>query len=398
MTYWDVVVAGAGPAGIAAASVLTSGGSRVLLADRPSTTAHKIGEALPGAGVRILKSLGLPIPRVGKEAYCIRGNLSAWGSGQLRVTDFMLDCDGPGWRLNRMNFEEEMRRFVCEQGAEFRATRIAETTRAGAMWRIRFKDGSSAVSRWLVDATGRNATVARRLSIEREYGPAMVAVYALGVAQTRWGSDRTLVESAPRGWWYAAWLPSGAPIAVFHAQPDCAVRLRKNAQLWHQALRRTRHVGRALSSGAFPGPLLAVDAGESRLRRFSGDGWIACGDAAMAFDPIAAQGLLSALYTGRLAGHAVLAELQSRSGAFHGYSERLEQSWAIYKAAMRRIYHQEDRWRSRPFWAERQTDSFMRLARKQQLVLPNNPIVETDVFRSDVTRLVVSPNHKPPIE
>ena len=59
---WDVIVAGAGPAGAVAAFALSRKGHSVLLADKISPSTCKIGEALPGAAERLLRSLDLPTP------------------------------------------------------------------------------------------------------------------------------------------------------------------------------------------------------------------------------------------------------------------------------------------------------------------------------------------------
>ncbi|XUJ33041.1 NAD(P)/FAD-dependent oxidoreductase [Bradyrhizobium japonicum] len=50
--------------------------------------------------------------------------------------------------------------------------------------------------------------------------------------------------------------------------------------------------------------LLSVDASACLLSEAAGEGWIAVGDAAMAFDPIASQGLFNALSSALVAtGH-----------------------------------------------------------------------------------------------
>jgi 2-polyprenyl-6-methoxyphenol hydroxylase-like FAD-dependent oxidoreductase len=62
---WDAIVAGAGPAGAAASFMLTRMGYRTLLADKLADQGCKIGETIPGAAVRLLRSLGLSAPETG---------------------------------------------------------------------------------------------------------------------------------------------------------------------------------------------------------------------------------------------------------------------------------------------------------------------------------------------
>ena len=86
---WDAVIAGAGPAGAVAAYELARRGRRVLLADAVDPAAPKVGEALPGAAVRLLRSIELPVPAAGGPHTPIGGNLSSWNSDQLVANDFL---------------------------------------------------------------------------------------------------------------------------------------------------------------------------------------------------------------------------------------------------------------------------------------------------------------------
>ena len=64
-----------------------------------------------------------------------------------------------------------------------------------------------------------------------------------------------------------------------------------------------------------------ADAGSARLDRFVGDGWVAAGDAALSFDPLSSQGMLTALYTGMKAGQALSAHLAGDGGALEAYAD-----------------------------------------------------------------------------
>jgi flavin-dependent dehydrogenase len=49
---FDVAIAGGGPAGLVAATLLARGGARVAVAAAPAARGARPGETLPGAGVR----------------------------------------------------------------------------------------------------------------------------------------------------------------------------------------------------------------------------------------------------------------------------------------------------------------------------------------------------------
>jgi flavin-dependent dehydrogenase len=92
----------------------------------------------------------------------------------------------------------------------------------------------------------------------------------------------------------------------------------------------------------------------ARLDSFAGEGWLAIGDAALAFDPLSSQGMLTALYTGLEAGLTLDAQLSGDADATTRYCQRLT---SIYEAYMRNLsgyYSLEERWPDRTFWQRRQ--------------------------------------------
>lgn len=348
---WDAMVAGAGPAGAVAALVLARRGYRVLLADEVVCPARKIGEALPGAAVRLLRSLGLPAPAAGGPHAPIGGNLLAWNSETLVAVDFFRDPHGPGWRLDRSRFDADLRAAAEAAGAVRRIARVCDVRRLDDGWQVGFGDGGSEVARWIVDATGRRAVLARRLGVERRRASRLVALYAFGEARLPGPLDRTLIEAVPAGWWYAASLPSGACVAGFHTDAREAARLRADRAAWERAFAGARHVNAMLAHAGFDGRVQGVEACGARLARCGGDGWVACGDAAMSFDPISGQGIFGALHGGMAAGSAVADALAGDTTSLDRFAATLEDVWAIYRARCVAAYRAESRWPSERFWS-----------------------------------------------
>ncbi|MFL5284648.1 MAG: NAD(P)/FAD-dependent oxidoreductase [Rhodopila sp.] len=88
----------------------------------------------------------------------------------------------------------------------------------------------------------------------------------------------------------------------------------------------------------------------------SGDGWLAAGDAAMAFDPLSSQGLFNAIYTGLAAAEAADRALDRDMDALPGYQRTLAPIQAAYRAHLSAFYGLERRWTDRPFWQRRLTE------------------------------------------
>jgi flavin-dependent dehydrogenase len=79
-----------------------------------------------------------------------------------------------------------------------------------------------------------------------------------------------------------------------------------------------------------------MEAGGARLDRFFGEGWLACGDAALSFDPSSSQGLLTALYSGKSAAEGLI-KLEP-SFAETTYRNELMSVWETYKARLKAFY------------------------------------------------------------
>ena len=366
---YDVAVAGGGPAGAAAALTLARAGRSVLLIDESRDTPFKIGEALPPVARQLLQELDLWDGFVGQGHLPCYGNLSAWGSSELHCTDFIFDPNGVGWHLDRVRFDRLLRQSASEAGVEVSTgAKLKRCEFSGDSWSIAVSDNGSErklSSRWLIDATGRRSALARAQGIRRHADDRLVAFFAVfisrGAVESIDDDSRTLIESAPDGWWYTALLPLRQRVVVCLTDADLAPQSLRTKQSFLEQLSKTTHISAALRryNYAMQAGVKAVQANSARLANFTGEGWIAVGDAAVSFDPLSSQGILTALFSGLKAAEAVNEQLSSGKGKssspdpLAAYSERLSEVYDAYLQNRSAFYAQEERWVTHPFWRRR---------------------------------------------
>ncbi|MFI9366129.1 tryptophan 7-halogenase [Kitasatospora sp. NPDC053057] len=369
----DAVVAGGGPAGAVAALVLARAGHRVQLLDDGDQTpatggpvfkpVFKIGEFLPPAARPLLADLGLLDGFLAAGHPVSTGTYAAWGSARLYGRSHLFDPYGHGWHLDRLRFDAFLRDAAVAAGAELRRAAVLDRLDDRLIVRDRATRAvTELTARWTVDATGRRCVVGRRHS-HRLRQDRLVAAYAVfpdhRQSQPADVEARTLVEAAPHGWWYTTRIPAGRLVAHLTDADLAAPSLRTPQGFW-RALSRTVHVRHRLaghSPTATPVPRWAPAHG-LRLTPASGPGWVAAGDAALAFDPLSSQGILTALHTGARAGRTVadcLAGAGRTSAALADYTAFLDGIAAAYRRNHAHTYDKEQRWPLSPFWRRRRT-------------------------------------------
>ncbi|MYY13853.1 FAD-dependent oxidoreductase [Streptomyces sp. SID4919] len=356
---YDAVVAGGGPAGAAAAITLARSGRSVLLADARSGP-PKTSESLVPAARTLLQDLGVEPRALDPDHRPCHGGLSAWGSPRVEQVCFINDPYGHGWQLDRTAFDRLLRSQARARGAE-----VAEHTTVGRP--VREPDGGWRLTvtargtcrtvrcRWLVDATGRRARIAVHCGARRRRYDQLVAVHLRFVHDPYDCEELSVVESVRDGWWYTAPCHPLGRDAVYFTDTDLVPPGLTTTQGFLDQLAATRHTGsRAEGRRPWPGGVPRRGAAHTaRLEPAAGDGWIAVGDAATAYDPISSQGVLTALYTGKCAGEAVDARLADRRDAVDTYLARLDETFDGYRTGHRTVHSWEQRWADHPFWQRR---------------------------------------------
>jgi flavin-dependent dehydrogenase len=356
------VVVGGGPAGAVAAFVLARRGVRAVVLESRPAPGPKIGECLPPGLSPLLRHLGLQDLLAGDGHLVSQGNRFVWGSPRPGERPFLAGLQGEGWHVDRARFEGRLAERAIAAGAEWRwGWRLLSCESAGRYWRLHVTrpDGAheEVMADFVADATGRSAHLARRFGARRVRYDRLVGTAALLESPTPAADTYTLVEARPDGWWYSALLADGRLAVAFMTDTDLLDRRMASGDpdTWQRNLAASQETRDRVESHGYrlTTPPRALPAESSRLDRIDGDGWIALGDAAAAYDPLSSHGIGSAMGSGYYGGHAIADLLAGVTDARTAYLGVLQDAYGAYLDLQRRHYAAERRWPDAPFWQRR---------------------------------------------
>lgn len=355
----DVVIVGAGPAG-AVTAINLAPFRRVVLVERRADVVPRVGESLVPAARRLFADMGLLDRFLAEQHepwYC---NVSVWGREESEEKDFMRDPDGPGWHLDRRRFESWLRAIAIERGAELLTpATLDHLERRDDKWFVRLKlDGApiELTAGFVIDAGGQPAPVARRLGFRPRADQNLVCCWMYGRDQASGARGMTYVEAVRDGWFYTAPVPDGRRILAFHTDADLPLaRAISKPDGLIEWLEAAKGLARLLAGVGFvpDGESNVTSVRSAVLDPAAGEGWLAAGDAAISFDPLASQGLFNAIFTGLAAAEAADSFLHGDDGSLTQYQQVIRSIFEAYRSKLTAVYAAEKRWSAAPFWQRR---------------------------------------------
>lgn len=308
---WDVLVAGAGPAGATAARSLAARGLRVALADRLDRPCRRLEVVSPSLRP-LLQGLGIAdlLDDPGIARACL-GIERRWGGAPVQVEDFLAHRGSGGHVVDRFALDAALRAKAGAAGAALIPLRVMNVAADAEGVVVRFSDGSELPAGRVIDATGRAALPARRLGANWVCSEALTARLVARRVEAQCDGPRWLrVSGDGGGWRYSVEGPGG------------------RQETW------------SISKAGKGAGGACADASSARLDRAAGTNWAAVGDAAAAFDPVTSQGLANAFSTGAVAAGMILGGMGGGDGsdAAAFYSDAVAATHARSESARREVY------------------------------------------------------------
>jgi len=329
----DVAIAGAGPAGAAAAIACARAGLRVVLLERSALPRDRPGETLHPGVEAPLRELGV-LERV-LDAGFVRhpGVWVGWGEAP-RFAAYGADDDGPwhGFQAWRADFDALLVARAAELGAVVHegCRALAPILHGGRVAGIETSAGELRAHH-VIDGAGGGHWLARRLGLELDRrSPPLIARFGYAEGSCPARDEAPLLLGDGEGWtWTArvgeglyAWTqldltphrgevaPSSPPKdARSGASPPGAVASSPPPDApCSPPPERARGGPPAELAGLSPrGRTRSADVSWRALRHPAGPGYVAAGDAAVVLDPASSHGVLRALLSGLHAARLVIA-------------------------------------------------------------------------------------------
>ena len=338
-----IVIIGGGPAGSTAGHLLAKAGHRVMLFERARFPRFHIGESMLPHTQDYLDRLGLA-DVVEKSAFRVvkkggEGRLSKRPDKKEFWTTRMNFWNVPksarhderwwAYQVDRSKFDAALLHHAQAAGVEVHQPAKVTAVEVGSAPKVSWTDqdgvGHETPARFVIDASGRHALLARRLGYFRDEDRRGHEPVFGHFDDVKWpeGDAAGLINIyfIEDGWVWFIPLPNGrTSFGIVQNESVTKDWPRAPQDVFKQIVGRYACLRDRFQGARQVGPIRILRKLPYYSTEVAGEGWALCGDAALFVDPIHSSGLHLSFFSATKLADAVCAHLDGDANALRDYS------------------------------------------------------------------------------
>jgi flavin-dependent dehydrogenase len=330
---YDVIVAGGGPAGATAATLVAQKGHRVLLVERDREPRFKVGESLMPATYWTFERLGM-IAKMKASRFVKKQSVQFFsgdgrGSSPFYFTEFDPHESSHTWQVVRKEFDQMLLDNAIEHGVEVRrGVTVREvlfdgdpaqslTPGGGQVRGVELVEGDgepqTVSCKVVVDATGQKAMLAQRFGLslgEPNLRNASIYTHYKGAYRDPGideGATVILHTQDQSAWFWYIPLPDDTMSVGVVGPVESLIRGRQGGpeQIFAEELARCPVVAERVAGATQVMEIKVARDFTYRASQMAGNGWVLAGDAFGFIDPIYSTGVFLALKSAEMAADSI---------------------------------------------------------------------------------------------
>ncbi len=344
-----MIVVGGGPGGSTCATRLAKAGLDVLVVEREKFPRFKIGESLLPFNFDVLDRIGLDRAFFESKGFVKkkRAEFLDARTGDEKTFEFSRGLDDLhpfAFQVERAPFDALLLDHSRRSGADVRdgcAVLGVEPREDGVA--VELADGSEALARFLVDASGQATLLGRHSGKEANPGLDRAAVFSqwFGVKKDPGladGNIRVVVDGL--GWFWL--IPLADRLSVGAVVPPDEARGREKEDVLRERIERCPHVAALLATGERRIEVRAIASWSYSVKEIASDHHVCVGDALGFVDPIFSTGVHLACTAGDRAADIIISALRDgrapRRAEFAGFAAHMDRAHEIVNRLVLAFY------------------------------------------------------------
>lgn len=362
MENCNVCVIGSGSAAFSAAITLAEKGIKTVLLKQGQEQATKkyFGETLSQNITSSLFDIGMQDSFQNIFMSTIENSISSWGTASIDKKSNLLHPAGFGWIFKREEFENSLCKRLNETKAKIISSDIISISKKINNWIINIDtdfDKVSISSDFIIIAVGRDKLnsfpLPRKTSVDK-----LVSCIVSFKEPNNHFDKSIYVDSSKNGWFYSIMNDSGNRIINYFTDGDLlgSKNEKGHIEFLKSEIKSLPSLSDVVSLSGFNKIHFykVVSANTTFRTSLFQERILVCGDAAQTYDPLSSQGITNALKDGISLGSAISDYYNGNENSFKEYETGRRNNFVEYLKNRHRIYSNEVRWKSNPFWERRQ--------------------------------------------